>query len=270
MDVGRRRAAAILAVGALALTLLRGREASARAPAGSAIAAAKAGEVRVFVSGALKAPLEAARDEAQAAIGRTLVFRVGQSRVLQAEIEAGQPFEVALLAKPVIDEMIARGEVALGSETHIARVPLTIGVRGAVSKADVGTPEALRKTLLGAKAIRRFFGVGASVPGVEHLLNELEVQEQLRARMIALGVNQSVRHVPLASGEYELVINLSSEVLSMNGWTYLGPVPAAYQLPVLLSAGVGSKGDVDAAAALISFLKRPAFERALRASGMSR
>jgi ABC-type molybdate transport system substrate-binding protein len=262
----------ILAAGGLMLALFAST-ASAQAqaqPGGSPLAGARDGEMRVFVSGALKASMEAVKAKAESAVGCPLVFRVGQSRILQQEIDSGQAFEVALLATPVIEEMVAKGKIRSGSASVLGHMPLAIGIRGASSTVDISKPESVRRALLGAKAVRRFFGVGASVPGVEKLLKGLGVEEELKDRMIALGVNAPVRHVTLGPGEYELVVNLSSEILTMQGWTYLGPVPEPYQQSITFSAGAGARGDATSASALIRFLSGPGFDAALKKSGMTR
>jgi molybdate transport system substrate-binding protein len=260
----------ILGAGRLILALFATTASAQAQPGGSPLAAARDGEVRVFVSGALKASMEAVKAEAESAVDGPIAFRFGQSRILQQEIDSGQAFEVAILATPVIEEMVAKGKIRSGSESVLGHMPLAIGIRGASSMVDISKAESVRRALLGAKAVRRFFGVGASVPGVENLLKGLCVEEELKDRMIALGVNAPVRHVTLEPGEYELVVNLSSEILTMRGWTYLGVVPDPYQQSITFSAGAGARGDATRASALIRFLNGPGFDAALKKSGMTR
>jgi len=51
---------------------------------------------------------------------------------------------------------------------------------------------------------------------------------------------------------------------------YLGLIPNQYQVPVVLSAGIGATGDRKIARQLLIFLQGPAFEAALKNNAMTR
>ncbi len=228
------------------------------------------GDVRLFVSGALRAPVAAVAPLLDQATGHPVVVQVSESRVLQQEIESGQPFEVALLTRPVIDEMIAKGKIVPGSRVDLATVRVGVAVRGDAPALDIATPEGLKRAILGSHGIRRFYGLGASVPTLDKLFAALSLDEVTKDKIIALGAGKPMPEEPLAAGQYELFINLVSEVIPLKGWKYLGQIPEQYQLPVHLSAGIGTGGDVKAAHAVIDVLKGPAFEAAFTADGMTR
>ena len=97
---------------ALAGLTLIGGAAHAQAPAETMkLAEAPPGTVRLFVAGSLRAPVTALKAQLEQATGRTVIMEVTESRILQREIEAGQPFEAAMLTTAVLDACEAQMEV---------------------------------------------------------------------------------------------------------------------------------------------------------------
>jgi molybdate transport system substrate-binding protein len=258
------------AVACLVMPFLAGAALAQERAAQVKLAEAKAGDARLFVSGALRAPLAMVQEQAEKAVGHPLVMEVGESRRLQSEIEAGQPFEVALLTGPVIDDMIAKGKIVPGSRVDLAAVRVGVAVKGDAPEIDIRTPDGLKKAILSAASVRRFYGVGASVPTLDNLFTKLDLGDSLKSRIVPLGTGQPAPEPVLGPSQYEMYINLASEVIPMTGWTYLGLIPEQFQIPVVLSAGVGTAGDAKVAQALIAFLRSHAFDAALKANGMTR
>ena len=240
------------------------------------LADAKPGDVRMFVSGAMRAPIEAVRDQLEKAAGHPILMQSSESKVLQQSMEAGQPFEVALITREVTDDMTSKGKIVAGSGVDIATVRLGVAVRGDAPKIDISTADGLKKAILGATYVSRFYGLGASVPMADNLFSKLGVTDALKGRIVALGGGEGIAGLapaprpPLAPGQYEMILNLASEVIPLKGWTYLGFAPEQFQVPILLVASVGSAGDAKAAAAVISVLKSPAFDAALKTFALTR
>ncbi len=236
---------------------------------GGRVASARPGGVRVLMSNGLRVPFEAVKAQAEDAVGRPILVEYGPSRGLQSIIESPQAIEVVVMTPDVIDEMITKGRLATGSRVDLARVQGAVSQRGGDRKHDISTPEALKAALLGARTVR-FFPNGAVRPTVEKAFAVLGVGEALKGRVLSLR-GPSAPDVTLGPDEYELIINLDSELLVLpTDETYLGPIPRSLQVPVWMSAGVGAGGDPAVAQALIAFLKGPAIEPALVAARMSR
>lgn len=268
------RNAAIMCLGLLfAMTCMAAAQVR---PPRITLADAKPGDVRLFVSGAMRAPIEAARDQLEKAAGHPILMQSSESKVLQQSMEAGQPFEVALITREVTDAMVSKGKIVAGSATDICTVRLGIAVRGDAPKIDISTPEGLKKAILGATYVSRFYGLGASVPMADNLFSKLGVTQALQGRIVAMGGGDGVAGLapvprpPLEAGQYELVLNLASEVIPLKGWTYLGLAPEQFQVPILLVASIGAAGDAKTAAAVIGFLKSPAFDQALQTFALTR
>jgi molybdate transport system substrate-binding protein len=266
MDI--RRTASVLA--ALIWLGLAGAASAQAAGEVDKLANAPPGSVRIFASGAVRAPIEALRARIETATGRKMVVESSESRVLQKEIEAGQPFEAALLTTVVIKDMTAAGKIVPGSLDPLAVVRVGVSVRGDAPKLDVASPAGLKAAILGAHSVRRFYGPAASTPILDNLFDKLDLTEATKTRMVALGQGVVPPEAPLGPGQYELIINLASAIIPMKGWTYLGLIPEQYQMPVAHSAGLGAAGDQAAGRKVIAIFESPEFEAALKAAGSSR
>ena len=251
--------AAVCAALALAGGAARAQE--SREP--GTLARAPAGAVRLFVSGSMSAPVAAIRARLEQATGAKVVMEVSESRNLQREMEAGQPFEAAVMTTAVVDDMIAKGRIVPGSALAVGMVRVGVAVRGDAPKLQVTTPDGLKAAILGAHSIRRFYGVAASTPVLDNLFAKLDLTAATKDRMVALGGDLVVPEALLAPGQYELIINLLSAVLPMKGWTYVGPIPEQFQMPIAHSAGLGAAGDRDQGRRVLEVLKSPAFAAAL-------
>lgn len=236
---------------------------------GGKLADAPPGSLRLFVSGALREPILAVKDKLEQATSRKLYAEVSESRNLQREIEAGQPFEAALLTTPVIKDLAAKGKIVSGSDMVIAEVRVGVSVRGDAPKLDIATAEGLKAAITGAHSIRRYYGVAASTPTLEKLFMGLDLEAATKDRMVHLGNGEIPPEAPLAAGQYEMIINLISAIKPMPGWRYLGPIPEQFQIPVVHAAGIGADGDRAAGEKVMQILKGPEFAAALKVSGVT-
>ena len=234
---------------------------------GVRIADAKPGDVRLLISNGLRIPFETVKAQAESVIGHHIVVEYGASRRLTPQIEADQPFELTIMTREVVDEMVVKGKVRPGL-TDIARTAVAVAQRGG-PVGDASTPSSLKLLLLGAKIIH-FTGIGAARPTIDKTFESLGIADDIKSRLDDSSSILTTSGPSLAEGQYELVLNLASEMTPTPGWTFLGPIPMQFQVPVIMSSGVGTKGDAVAAKALISFLQGPAIEGPLKSSRMSR
>jgi len=252
----------------LTFAVMLGWNVEAAEQANQKVADAKPGDIRLFVSNGIHGPIEAVRADLAKALGRTIVVEYGSSRGLQAIMEADQAFEVAIVTPEVISEVEAKGKVVKGSRIDIGRSPIGVLQRGG-TKVDISTPEKLKSAILGAKFIR-YPPTGAAKPMVDNAGAKLGIADALKDKTRA-PIRRTEPAPALTGSEYELFFQLDSELLTPPaGQIYIGSVPRELQIPAVMTAAVGAKGDARAAQALIDFLKGPAIEPALAASRMTR
>lgn len=226
---------------------------------------AQPGDVRVYTSTSLRPAFERVAKQLHAAVGRKVVVEARQARALQDSIASGMPFEAAVLTKPSMEALAKSGHVT--KLVDVGDNTLGFQARGDVAKLDVSTPDALKKTLLGAKSIRRFYGAGVTVAPTDHLIKTLGVEEEIQDNLAPQSFGPRTE-VVLGPGEYELDISLRSEIGPRPGWTYIGVAPKAVALPNVMTAGVSATAHPEHAEKLIAFLRGPEFKSALAATGL--
>jgi molybdate transport system substrate-binding protein len=246
----------------LTLFLLHGGPANAQGFTGPKVADAKPGDLRVIATAAIREPLDAVLAQAQQVVGRRLVVEYGSARGnLRDTILAGQDFEVALLLPDVNEELLRQGKI-LPERHEIARVNVAIGLRGDAPNVDVSTPAALKKAMLDARSVK-YAPTGAAILTVKKVLSTLGIADSVK------DASKERTQVELGPGEYELNLYPLSEIIPNKALKNLGPVTAELQVPVIISAVIGTHAnDEKTARALVEFLRGPAIDRALEADGM--
>lgn len=226
---------------------------------------ARATELKVSASTAVKSVLEQLSPQFEKTSGNKLTFNFGPAATLKEKIDQGDAFDVAILTAPLTDALVKAGKVDGATRVTIARGGLGVSVRAGAAKPDVSTDEALKRTLLNAKSIG-YNGVGASRAGCEAMLHKLGIADVVQPKIKLLDVSAAVA---VAKGDVEVGLGPVSEILPIDGVQLAGPFPADLQSYLVLSAGVstGSK-NAEAGTALIKFLASPAATPVFEAKGL--
>ena len=240
-------------LGGLALVLLQ-------------IADVQPAELQILAGGAMTGPLRELAAPFESASGHKLVFRFGTTPELIKLATTGGPFDLGVVPREVLQDAAARARFATGPTTDIARVGLGVAVRSGAPKPDVGTPEALKQTLLKAQSIAT---IPASAAGAQVLrvFEHLGISEAMKAKTKAqTGPAQIVEVV--AKGEVELGVFLIN-VLTAPGLDVVGPFPAELQQEVVFTASVAANTkEAEAAKAFITYLTTSAAAAVMKAKGM--
>ena len=224
-------------------------------------------ELRVLVSDGIKPAMEELIPQIEHSTGRKLAVQFDSSKNLRDKIQAGEPFDATILTSDVLDDLIKQGKVAPAGRSEISRTGMGVGVRAGAPKPDVGTPEALKRTLLNAKSIS-LNPTGASAAHVYDIFARMGIADSRKAEInprFKAGGPPDKR----CGGKAEIVITLIPEIEFFPGVELAGPVPPEYQSYINFAAGiaVGSQ-DPAAAKALIQFISGPAIISVLKAKGM--
>lgn len=227
----------------------------------------QAAAVRVLASNGVKAVVEAVLPQAERAAGHPLTVQYDTSAALKKKIEAGEAFDVVFLTSDVVNDLIKGGKVNGNSRAEICRTGIGIGMRSGAPKPGIGTPEALKETLLNAKSIT-YAEDGASRPYIEKMLESLGIAENVKAKTL-LQQGGARTTASVANGQAQYVITLASEILPVRGIELLGPLPSEFQHYVGFAAGTAAQSaHAEAARKLIAFLASPAVVPVLKAKGM--
>jgi molybdate transport system substrate-binding protein len=182
-------------------------------------------------------------------------------------LRRGEAVDVVIVADAVLVGFITEGLIIAESYTPVARSAIGMAVRVGAPRPDIGTVEALKRTLLQANSI----AYSASVSGeyLSHeLLQRLGIADQVLSKCRRIEGGERVGAV-VARGEAEIGFQQISELLPIPGIDHVTPLPPEVQKVSVFSAGVAlSTRDSDAAHALIGFLASPEAARAITKSGL--
>ena len=229
--------------------------------------AAQTPDLHVMVSDSMKTVVEDLTPQIEQALGRKLVLQFNSSKNLRDKIQAGEPFDAAILTSNVLDDLIKEGKIAPGGRAEIARTGIGMGVRAGVTKPDISTAEALRRTIMNAKAIS-FNPTGASAVHTNDMLARLGIAQAVKSKLM-LDSEAGRPQMNVAEGKAELVFSLIPEIKYFPGVDLVGPIPAEFQAEIDTAGGVASSAhDPAAALALIKFLTGPMAAPVMKAKGM--
>lgn len=229
-------------------------------------AAAQNAPVRVLASNGVKAMIEELQPQCERAIGHPLAIQFGSTTDLVKKIDAGEPFDLAMLAQEAIDQLEKAGRVA-PKPTHLARCGVGVGIRSGAPKPDISTPEAMKRTLLQAKSVT-YAEDGASRPFVEKMEERLGITSEAKAKtMLTHGSGAATANV--ANGKAELVLTLASEILPVHGIELVGPLPESLQGYVNFAAGIDPHSkNGEAAKSIMQFLTGASAAAVYKSKGM--
>jgi molybdate transport system substrate-binding protein len=182
-------------------------------------------------------------------------------------LQRGEAVDVVIVADAVLREFIKDGLVLAETYTPVARSAIGMAVRAGAPKPDIGTVEALKRTLLEAKSI----AYSASVSGqylTTELYQRLGIAGQVLSKSRLIGGGERVGAV-VARGEAEIGFQQISELLPVPGIEHITPLPPEVQKVSVFSAGVAaSSSDSNLAHSVIKFLASPEAAHAITNSGL--
>jgi len=223
--------------------------------------------MNVMVSDGMKTVFEELNPQLEQATGRKLAVQFNSSKNLRDKIQAGEPFDAAILTSDVLDDLIKQGKIASGGRAEISRTGIGMGVRAGTTKPDINTAESLRRTLMNAKAIS-FNPTGASSVHTNDMLMRLGIAQAVKNKLI-LSPEPGRPQMDVAEGKSELVFSLIPEIKGFPGVDLVGPVPAEFQSYITFAGGISVNAhDAASALELINFFSSPAVAPVLAAKGM--
>lgn len=181
-------------------------------------------------------------------------------------VQAGEAFDVVILASDAIDKLIASGHVLAGSRVDLVRSGVAVAVRTGAPRPDIATEDALREAVRAARSIS--YSTGPSGVALAGLFERWGIAGEIRNRIVTPPPGMPVGSL-VARGEVELGFQQLSELMHLEGITVLGPLPPAIQIITTFSAGVctGTR-HAEAVRAMLAFMNTPQAAEAKRRQGM--
>ena len=181
-------------------------------------------------------------------------------------LKRGEPVDVVILARPALDELVNQGKVVAESRVDLVRSSIGVAIRAGARKPDIGSLEALKRTLLEAKSI----AYSDSASGVylsTELFPKLGIADEIKMKSKKIEADPVGGVV--ATGEFEIGFQQISELRPVKGIDIVGPLPAGAQRVTIFAAGIPvTATHPEAAKKLIEWLASPAAYSAIEKSGL--
>jgi molybdate transport system substrate-binding protein len=186
---------------------------------------------------------------------------------MKRRIEAGEPFDLAVLVNFQADDLIKKGKLLGDGHADIMKAGIGVAVKRGAPLPDIGTVDAFKQTLLAAKSIT-YLKEGASTIYLDGLFARMGIADQLRPKIVKPDT-ESVSEA-VAAGDVELGMIVIPNIISVPGAQLVGPIPEEIQSYIAFTAAVAANSPHQQTARdLIAFLKSPAAISAIKAKGMS-
>ncbi|MFA4969832.1 MAG: substrate-binding domain-containing protein [Sulfuritalea sp.] len=181
-------------------------------------------------------------------------------------VQAGEAFDLVVLAADAIDKLIATGRVIADSKADLVRSVVAIAVRADAPQPDVGSEEALRRAVLSARTLG--YSTGPSGTALLKLFERWGIADTVRDRVVQAPPGVPVGQL-VASGEVELGFQQFSEMASQPGIAVLGTMPPGCEIVSTFTGGLcAASRQPEAARALLAFMRSPAAADTKRRYGM--
>ena len=137
-------------------------------------------------------------------------------------VQAGEPFDVVVLASDAIDKLLAGGAAVGGSKVDLVESPVAVAVRAGAPRPDIGSEEALKRAVQGAASIG--YSTGPSGTALLRLFDRWGIATEIQPRLV-----QAPPGVPVgalvAKGEVALGFQQLSELIHLEGIAVVGQLP---------------------------------------------
>jgi len=182
-------------------------------------------------------------------------------------IEAGEPFDVVVLAADAVDKLIAAGRVRADGKVDLVSSGVAVAVRTGDAAPDIGTEAALRQAVQAAPSIG--YSTGPSGVALIRLFERWGIADAIRPRLMQAPAGVPVAAL-LARGEVALGFQQLSELLNVPGVHVVGPLPDAVQITTIFCAGLCPASPHDAQVReMMAFMASPAAHETMRRHGMA-
>lgn len=169
-------------------------------------------------------------------------------------VQAGETFDMVLLASDAIERLIASGHVQPGSRCDWVRSPVAVAVQVGAARPDLSNESALKAAVLASSTLS--YSTGPSGVYLEKLFERWGIADEVKARIVIPPPGTPVGAL-VANGKAALGFQQLSELIALPGIDVLGTLPEDVAFITTFSSGIPAviAGDAARVAAVQSFLQ---------------
>jgi molybdate transport system substrate-binding protein len=229
---------------------------------------AAAAEIKVYSTIGVKSVLEELAPKFEKATGNRLNITWGLISGFTKKAQEGDVPDVLIVSRPSIDSLTKDGKIAAGGVTLGSSI-FAFGVKHGAPKPDISTVDAMKKTLLSARAVGYTNPAAGGASGVyfAKMIEKLGIASELKAKSKFPPPAGFVGTL-LTSGEVDIAFQSKPELTTTEGVDVVGPPPGDLGHTNVFAAGVGaSSKNGETGKALLKFLTSPEAQAAFKAKG---
>jgi molybdate transport system substrate-binding protein len=215
----------------------------------------RAAEVTLIAPGGIRAAVDQMIPAFEKATGHKVKATFGSGGGTKERVIKGEPFDVPIVQLP-LEPVVASGHVMAASETPLAFVAVGVAVRTGTPKPDISSADAVKRLLLGSKAIAYPNAASGAAAGISfnETLQKLGIADAMKPKIKLAQSGRGAMDM-LAKGEVDIGLTFISEIITEAGVEVVGPLPRDISTPTVLVGYVSAHTqELDAAQALLRYL----------------
>jgi molybdate transport system substrate-binding protein len=231
---------------------------------GNAIAA----DLKLLTAGAYKPAALELLAEFEKKTGHKVSVETGTAGALQKRVADGEYFDVVVIP-PIPMAPLLGNRIDESSVKPLARAGIGVAVKQDAPLPDLSGVDSFKKALLGARAVAYVDPAAGGSSGIylARLFEKLGIAEQIKGKAVLVPGGLVAER--LVDGKADLALQQSSELMSVPGVQFAGPIPLDVQNYTLYSGAISAASANRAAAeALMLALANPSNVPLLKKKGL--
>jgi molybdate transport system substrate-binding protein len=232
---------------------------------------ASADPIKVLTAGAYKPVILDALPDFEKRTGHKVAVENDTAGALVQRVRAGEVFDIVVVTSGGLEALATEGKVVGPTMKALGKVGVGVAVAANAPLPDISSTEALRRTLLAARAVayRDPASGGTSGIYVAKLFERMGIAAEMKAKSVL--ARDGLAADKVASGEADIALQQASELRLVPSVKFVGMLPAEVQNWTIYAGALHPAArSKDAALALLSALSDPAVEPLLTKRGLER
>jgi molybdate transport system substrate-binding protein len=228
--------------------------------------AAGAVEIKLVASNAVKEAYTQLLPAFEKSTGNKVSVSWGGTGDISKRIADGEPADIVIITDVGIEGLVKQGKLNAAGRVSVAKSPTGAAVRAGAPKPDLSSVDALKKTLVAAKAI--VVTPGPSSPFLHQLFDRLGIGAEMKAKEVHPASGEILSQ-PVIDGKADIVFSLASELINVKGVEYVRHLPPGAEIVLNYVAAFHTAApQPEAAKALVKFLTTPEAVKVLKQTGL--